>query len=323
MNDERPAAPADRRDADPAVASRRFPHRKAGHCGSGALRDLLEFLVGRTADLEIDVASHLGLPLDVRGTGDDRRAWAWVKEQVDAGTPPMVWADIGRLEDLRVRMHNRRHDVVVVDYDEREGVALVADNDREELQRCSLDSLAAARNSDGFPGPNRNRMFPYSFAGPLRPPREALQDAIARAVGNMRGDGGEALAGLAGQTGLAGADAFAAGYERWPATFGEDLPAAMRGLRVFIVKAGTGGAMFRSLHATFLHDAAGLLDDAELARIGAVYDELAETYGELARISESDDAALAHVAGVPAVAQIARLEADGVDRMERWTETAA
>jgi hypothetical protein len=59
------------------------------------------YLVGRSADVEIGVASHLGLPLDVRETDDGGPAWAWVKEQLDAGSPPMVWADFGRLEYLR------------------------------------------------------------------------------------------------------------------------------------------------------------------------------------------------------------------------------
>jgi len=87
---------------------RTFPHQRAGHCGSGALRDLLEhrgldfgrgplsegavfglgggvgflymedipaagtpiYLVGRTADLEREIAPHLGIDLDVRATDD-------------------------------------------------------------------------------------------------------------------------------------------------------------------------------------------------------------------------------------------------------------
>lgn len=85
------------------VALLGFPHRRAGHCGSGALRDLLEYhrlddgrgplsegavfglagglgflflelpamsppvyLVGRTADLERDVSDHLGIGLETR-----------------------------------------------------------------------------------------------------------------------------------------------------------------------------------------------------------------------------------------------------------------
>src|SRR4051794_38594993 len=86
---------------------RGFPHRLAGHCGSGALRDLLEFhrldygngplsegfafglgggagflyietpgspppayLVGRTADLECDIAQTLDFGLEIVETDD-------------------------------------------------------------------------------------------------------------------------------------------------------------------------------------------------------------------------------------------------------------
>ena len=355
MSASEPGTQAPGNDPGGESAQRSFPHRVAGHCGSGALRDLLElhgldygdgplsegfvfgvagglgflylelpqvqppiYLVGRTADLELDIASHLGLSLDVRQTDDDAQAWAWVTQQIDAGRPPMVWADIGRLEYLHVRMHNTRHDVVVVDYDEQ-GVALVADNDRDELQRCSLASLAAARNSGAFPGPTRNTMFIYDFSGPLRPPRDAIRDAVLRAVGNMRNEGGEALAGLAGHSGLAGVSAFTASYPRWPSIFGEELVAALRGLCVFIVKAGTGGAMFRSLHATFLHDASSLLGDADLARAGAVYGELADAYVALAALCAADD----HQAGEPLVEAIERLEHEGVERMARWAEVVA
>src|SRR5207237_10227679 len=97
-----------------------FPHRRAGHCGSGALRDLLEhegldygggplsegavfgfsgalgflyvelprmrppvYLVGRTADLERDLPVHLGGAVDVRATDDPDEGWALVRERID------------------------------------------------------------------------------------------------------------------------------------------------------------------------------------------------------------------------------------------------
>ena len=96
-----------------------YPHRRAGHCGSGAFRDLLEFhglswtdaplsegmafglgaglgfayvelpeieppiyLVGRTAGLERDTCAHLGIDLDLRQTDDERHQ---VQNQHDRG----------------------------------------------------------------------------------------------------------------------------------------------------------------------------------------------------------------------------------------------
>lgn len=325
-----------------------FPHRRAGHCGSGALRDLLEFheldfddgplsegavfglagglgcfyvenaafvppfyLVGRTADLERDIAANLGLGLEVRETDDAAEGWSWVRAELDAGRPTMVWGDIAELEYLRVRMSNTRHDIVVVGHDPEAGIAWIADNDREDLQPCSLESLAAARTSSGFPGPNRNATFLYSWPEQLPEPREAVRRGLARAVANMR-QGAPSVGGLQGAVGLAAVDALAAGYPAWPRKFDDQLEKALNGLWVFIVKAGTGGAMFRSLHAQFLHDAAGWLRDGRLAALAEHYDELAATWIELADVAKRGD----HEAGVEFVDVVRTMEHRGVELME-------
>lgn len=273
------------------------------------------YLVGRTADMERDFAEHLGIGLEVRTTDDPAEGWRWVREEIDAGRPPMVWADIAHLEYLRVRMANTRHDIVIVDYDEQ--IAWIADNDREELQRCSLASLAAARHSKGFPGPNRHTTFVYDWPDRLGDPRDVASAAIRRAVANML-DGGAALAGLQGATGLAGVERFGQAYPTWPSTFGDALPSALKGLSIFIVKAGTGGAMFRSLHARFLHDMADLLASPALLQTAKTYDELADTWVALA----SSAAAADHASGLTAAAALHALEREGVAAMQRWLMSA-
>ncbi|HYF24277.1 MAG TPA: BtrH N-terminal domain-containing protein [Baekduia sp.] len=329
-----------------------FPHRLSGHCGSGSLRALLEhegldfgggplseaaafglagglgfcfaelpgrrppvYLVGRTAELEVDLGRTLGLGVDVVETDDPAEGWAALRAELDAGRPAMVWADIKHLEYLRVQMHNTRHAIVVVGYDEEAGVAWVADNDRDELQRCSLASLAAARASEAFPGPARHRVFRYRWPVGLPEPREAVRRALARAVVNMQDDVAF-LPGVPAAGGLAGVAAFAASYPAWPARFGDALDDALSGLGVFIVKAGTGGAMFRSLHAGFLHDMAGLLGDERLAALAAQYDELAGAWVALAEAARARD----HAAGLALVEEIARREVAGVEAMRRTLE---
>ena len=129
----------------------------------------------------------------------------------------------------------------------------------------------------------------------------------------MRG-GGEALAGLEGQYGLEGVRAFAESYPRWPETFGDDLDAALSGLRVFIVKAGTGGAMFRSLQAEFLRDAATALDDEALRAAADEYDALSRAWIALGELAAQRD----HAGGVPLVAEVATREFRGIEHLERW-----
>jgi Butirosin biosynthesis protein H, N-terminal/Domain of unknown function (DUF4872) len=333
-----------------ATAARRveipLPHRRAGHCGSGALRDLLEFhglswtagplsegmvfglgaglgfayvelpereppiyLVGRTAGLERDICEHLDIALDLRQTDDPAEGWAVLREALDAGRPTMVWADIQHLEYLRVKLQMTMHDIVVTGYDEAEGIALIADNDRDEIQRCSLPALARARNSQAFPGPNRHATWLMDFPAALPDPAQAVRGALAGAIENMRG-GGEGLTTAAEGMGLSGVEVFAETYGEWPQRFGEKLDSAMRGLRVFIVKAGTGGALFRGLHARFAHDAGSLLDDSLLKDVASVYDDLAAEWVALANAD-------GHAAGLPHVERIASLEAAGVEAMER------
>ncbi|EHN09752.1 hypothetical protein PAI11_33940 [Patulibacter medicamentivorans] len=334
----------------PSAKARAFPHRKAGHCGSGALRDLLEFhgldydgsplseamafglsggygffygdevpgvpfyLVGRSGTMELDVAAHLGATVDLRQTDDPDEGWAWTRAAIDRGAPPMVWADIGELEYLRVRMNNTRHDIVIVDYDAERGVAWVADNDREELQVCSLESLSRARNSPSFPGPNRSATFEYGWPTELPPLRDAFRRATTTVLTNMRGID-ESVGGLGGHTGLRGVDQLSTSFARWPATFGDGLPAVLDVLRVLIVKAGTGGAMFRSLQAGFLEETAVMLDDAKVADTAVVFRRLSDAWERLA----ADAAAHDHPEAAATLQDVHRLEHDAIAALERHT----
>jgi hypothetical protein len=336
-----------------AVAA--YPHRRAGHCGSGALRDLLEhnglsysdepltegfvfgiaggvgfyffelpemeppiYLVGRTGELERDFCEHLDVGLDLRETDDPDEGWEVLRDALDRGEPTMVWADIGHLEYLRVRMHNTRHDIVAVGYDEDEGVVFIADNDRDEIQECSFDSLARARGSNAFPGPNRHATWLMDWPAELPPLREATRRAVARTVANMRG-GGQALSEIPGGVGLEGVDRFGSAYPGWPERFGDKLPAALRGLGVFIVKAGTGGAMFRSLQAQFLVE----LGDVGLRDAAATYTRLAGDWIELARVIRSDDPVAGHAAGVEVVERIVLGERAGIEQLETWLDSSS
>ena len=333
---------------------RPFPHRKAGHCGSGAFRDLLEFhglswtgeplseamafglggglgcfyyelpdmrpplyLVGRGGGLERGVCEHLEIGLDLRKTDDPDEGWRWLRDELDAGRPTMINADILELDYLRVRLSNTMHDIVVTGYDEEEGVAFVADNDREEVQRCSLESLRRARASQGFPGPNHHATWIMRFPDALPEPRVAIERAIAQSVSNMT-RAAEGLGGTDPGAGLGHVARLATSYERWPDTFGDKLGAALGGLWVFIVKAGTGGAMFRSLQAGFLRESAALLDDPDIGRAADVYEELAAEWvalAEAAAAARDGDPHAAHTAGLAHIAAIARLEAEGVNAM--------
>jgi hypothetical protein len=341
---------------------RPFPHRMAGHCGSGAFRDLLEFhglswfdepmseamafglggdlgcffyeapgvdpplyLVGRGGGLEQGVCDHLGIELDLRRTDDPDEAWLWLRDELDAGRPTMVNADIKELDYLRVKLSNTMHDIVVTGYSGKEGVAYIADNDREEIQRCSIESLQRARGSHGFPSPSHHATWVMRFPDALPDPRVAVERAVRQAVANMTSEA-EGLAGLESGRGLDYVARLAESYADWPERFDERLARALGALWVFIVKAGTGGAMVRSLQAGFLRESAGLLDDARLADAASVYEELAGEWIALAGAAErarDGNPVAAHADGAPHMEAIARLERDGAEAMARSLNAAA
>ena len=332
-----------------------YPHRRAGHCGSGAFRDLLEFhglswtdaplsegmafglgaglgfayvelpeieppiyLVGRTAGLERDTCAHLGIELDLRQTDDEDEGWRWLREELEAGRPTMVWADIGELEYLNVRLRMTMHDIVVCGYDEAEGVAFIADNDRDDIQRCSLPALARARNSQAFPAPNRHGTWVMDFPSALPDARGTVDAAVRGAVDNMRG-GGRSLMDSGAPMGLGAVAAIEAAFPAWPERFGEQLPSALRGLRTFVVKAGTGGALFRSLHAEFLRDAGGPARGRRPGRRRrGLRASCSRAWVAAAEASAGEDPGGAHAAAAGHVARACALEREGVEAMEAW-----
>lgn len=199
-----------------------YPHRMAGHCGSGALRDLVEwaglgwdgapdeglvfglggglafmylrdvkasppiYFVGRNANMELDFCERLGIATAREQTDDPDLGWRWVEDELAQGRPVMVHADIAELPYLRVRLSNTRHDIVITGYDKARGIAFVADNDRADIQEVPLDALQRARGSTGFPDPNRFATYRMRFPAALPDLLLAARMAAADAAANMR-----------------------------------------------------------------------------------------------------------------------------------------
>jgi Butirosin biosynthesis protein H, N-terminal/Domain of unknown function (DUF4872) len=325
-----------------------FPHRRGSHCASGSLRDLFEhyrlsytdqpisealvfglsgglgfgfaefaglqppfILLGRTGDLERDLCRNMDFPFRLLETDDPQEGWRYVRERLDDGIPTMIWTDMKYLDYLRVRMHNTHHTVVAVGYDTATGVVYISDTDRDEFQPCSSESLARARNSQAFPyGPNRNGAWIIDFPDRLPDADVTIERGVRRAVDNMVSE--------EQRLGLTGVRGFGSSYPEWPEIFGERLAEAMRGIVIFILKAGTGGAMFRSLHAGFLEQASSLLGMRDLAAAARLYGELADAWRRLAAAAQAEDAAVAHRAGAVQVERIVELEHDGVQAMQAW-----
>lgn len=305
-----------------------YPHRMGGHCGSGAMRDLLHwrglgwsgppseglvfalggalglsylrsselvpplYLVGRGADFEVDLPLRLGGQVQVLTTDDPEEGWSWVRDEIDAGRPSLVWGDIAELPYLRVQLQMSRHDIVVIGYDEDAGIAWVVDNDRAEAQEIPLEALARARSSMSFPQPTRHCTYRITWPDELPAIAEVASAAFSQSAENMRWP---SRAGIAagmetnGPEGLPAAEAFAADVQTWWEMPAEDIEVLVFSVGAFIEKAGTGGGLFRRLLAEGSDEVARLTGDVPTARLAGAAHRSAAAWSETARVAIQHD----------------------------------
>ncbi len=337
---------------------REYPHQMGGHCGSGALRDLLHwsglgwdgppreglvfalggalglsyvqsdglappiYLVGRGSDFEVDLPVRLGGDVQVLTTDDPAEGWSWVRDEVDAGRPSLVWGDIAELPYLRVKLQMSRHDIVVVGYDESEGVAYVVDNDRADVQEVPLDALARARSSTSFPEPTRHCTYRISWPESLPNISGVAAEAFKQSATRMRNPTGPGIVDLtsatSGAEGLEGVRLLASDTETWSDLAAHESEVLLFSLSAFIEKAGTGGGLFRRLLADGCEDVARLTGDAATAELAKVALRCAQAWTQTARAGVQRDVDVQARAEAVALAAsvLPQLESDVVDALE-------
>ena len=340
------------RAPEPGVAPGGFRHRVAEHAASGALRDLLEHhglsyapeplsegavfgfagaldlrvrvagaaipaldVSGRASTIELELCRHLGIAARWHTTSDATRAWNLLRAQLASGSPTLVRADPALLDYRDGGPHDTRHAVVALGHEQGAGIVWVADGSFPEPQACRLRSLGAARGSQGWPEPARHGLLQIGAqARRLADPRAAVAAAVERVVLAMRRPPRPDHPHV--RAGLAAADGLAAAWGTLPALSGDRLGITLSALRARISAGGTGGALYRSLQARFLHDAAALLGSPELSRAALVCDDLADAWRTLAGAIGDEDASRAHRVGEPWVSRIRALEHEHVEALE-------
>lgn len=328
-------------------------HRVADHAASGALRDLLEHLrlsyapeplsegavfgfsgaldlrvrvadaavpaidlEGRAPSLELELCEHLGISAQWRTTSDPARGRDLLRAALAGGHPALVRADLADLDYRAGDRHDTRHAILVTSIDADAGVAWVADGSFPEPQRCSLAALAAARASQGWPEPAHHGLLVLGVRpSRLADPRNAVAAALGRLVEAMRRPPRPDHPHV--RAGLAAADALAEAWPRLPDAAGPRLGLTLDALRFRIRDGGTGGALYRSLQARFLHEAAALLGSSELGHAALVCDDLADAWRALAGAIDGDDPAFAHRVSGPWVQRIRALEHQHVEALEK------
>ena len=151
----------------------------AGHCGSGAMRNLIYhycgldleegvvfglgagldtvyfsydqqnppfMLFGRGSSMEADLAETLGMDYAEQIQTDDDKAWQEVREEIVAGRPTMLSGDILYLDYRDFKVHFPAHRFVLLGFDDDRQEVYIADRVREETETCSMGALRTSRN---------------------------------------------------------------------------------------------------------------------------------------------------------------------------------
>ncbi|TDC66378.1 BtrH N-terminal domain-containing protein [Streptomyces hainanensis] len=270
------------------------------------------FLGGRVKPfvLTSNLATRLGLELQVRETSSPRRAWDHVAAALDAGRPVGLQLDSHHLEYFGSRAHFGGHVVAMYGYDDHDA-HLVDTAQQGGAVTTSLTSLARARAERG-PMTARHRSFTLAVPENAPSPRSQLVPAITACADAFLDP---PIANL-GHRGVAKAAKLLPTWLQRTDDPRQDLSRAA----LLMEKAGTGGALFRNLYRDFLAECAQLIDSEHLRTGHRLYAEAATGWTEVAELvakaGESGDAACLVRAGA-VLTELARVERDAMRALSR------
>lgn len=315
-----------------------FEHLPGVHCGSTALANALRtsgvelseamvfglgaglgfcylssselspshFFLGRAAHLERTACEVLGVDAVVRTADDPAIAWEGVRDALERGVAPILTTELSELPYWRTRTPFGGHRIVIAGHDPEREVALVADTDRPGLEEVPLEALARARASVAPPfGAPGNPWLEINGATRPRPLADAIREALRRQAREM-------LLDPDGFEGVSALERFAAELPEWPdrAQGEADRVWCFRFGYQLIERRGTGGGLFRKLHAAFLREAERVVPSLAGLGLAARMEGLAASWSRLAAsLREIGDAAGGRVP--PEVAARARALAEG------------
>ena len=144
----------------------------------GVAGRLLSLLSRNTFDPLETMLNRLGVPRDVRKTADSARAETILEATLEAGDPPIVWADLALLPYSGIPRDDGWWAISpIVVYGLENGTALVADRSSRPL-RVDRSDLAAARSRIAK---ERHRQMTLGAPDFERLP-EAVRDGIRQSV---------------------------------------------------------------------------------------------------------------------------------------------
>ena len=292
---------------------RQHCHRTGVHCGSSAIRDLLEFhglemteafcfglgaglgityveipdsatpfiVHVRSMGFEEKVFDTLGVPFEWSSYPDKGAATNDLHRALRDGVPALLLTDIYHLPYFGSKTHFPGHAIVAWQLDEARDEVLVSDTERPGLIPVPATNLADARFSTSPP---------FIHHGSLFAPQSLKMEVSAERVGNAIIDNARALANGGPYSGLAALDTWIAALPQWQAN--DNWRWLLRFAYQVIEKRGTGGGGFRTMYAEFLLEAGEMLPAVRAAKLVELMQRSAAAWSGLAALlkmaSESD-----------------------------------
>ena len=300
-------------DVSSAAPVRQYCHRTGVHCGSSAIRDLLEyhglemteafcfglgaglgvtyveipgsatpFIVHvRSMGFEEKVFHTLGVPFAWSSYPDKGAATNDLHQALRDGVPALLLTDIYHLPYFGSKTHFPGHAIVAWQLDEARDEVLVSDTERPGLIPVPATNLADARFSTSPP---------FIHYGSLFAPQSLKVEVSAERVGDAIIDNARALANGGPYSGLAALDTWIASLPQWQAN--DNWRWLLRFAYQVIEKRGTGGGGFRTMYAEFLLEAGEMLPAVRAAKLVELMQRSAAAWSGLAALlkmaSESD-----------------------------------
>ncbi|MZR63433.1 BtrH N-terminal domain-containing protein [Alcanivorax sp. DP30] len=264
-------------------------HRPGRHCGSSAIRDLLEFhglnlteafcfglgaglgityveipdtatpfiVHVRSMGFEERVFSTLGVPFRWETWQDKSAAADALDNHLEAGRPALLLTDIYHLPYFKSSTHFPGHAIVAWKHARDKMSVLVSDTERPGLIEVPHSKLSEARFSLSPPFIHHGSLFAPEYID-VQVSAEKVRNAILNNAQSLK-QGNQ-------KKGIEALTTWKQDLPRWKAF--EKWPWLLRFAYQVIEKRGTGGSGFRAMYSEFLDESSGILP--EIKNMGLV-----------------------------------------------------
>lgn len=231
------------------------------------------FLGGRCKQdvLTENITKNLQLKLDVNETASKRKAWEFVKSNLDKGIPVGLKLDFYFLEYIEQKIHFAAHYVTIYGYDEEFGYLV----DGGMQVKSSLSSISEARNYKGSMS-SPNRAFTITAGGELPDMKKTIACAIYRNAEQYLNPPIQNIS-------FKGIKKTAKLVPNWFEKPGM-TPELIVQTGSLMEEAGTGGALFRNIYRDFLKECDELYPEIGLNDAYLKFATIALMWSEVSRL---------------------------------------